>query len=218
MSAGNDNTRQQPDGPLAGGSPVLRRWVATSIALHACVLGALLIAVPPEFMPVVTPGDRNGHLIALTYSPGKSAPASTLETQRRLVAKPVPPRIATATTPTPVVPPIPPPSTVASASTDASIGADALGDGDTTLALVVVHPPPQPDLSQLPAGTRGDVIVDVVIDKTGRIAKFTMTRGLGHGVDETVIATIKQWTFQPATRNGVPVASEQELLFHYERG
>jgi protein TonB len=81
-----------------------------------------------------------------------------------------------------------------------------------------VHPPPHPDLTQLPSGTRGDVIVDVVIDKTGRIAKFTMTRGLGHGVDETVLATIKQWTFQPATRNGVPVSSEQELLFHYERG
>jgi len=73
-------------------------------------------------------------------------------------------------------------------------------------------------LSQLPKGTSGDVIVDVVIDKTGRIAKFTMTKGLGHGVDDTVLATIQQWTFQPATRNGQPVASEQELLFHYVRG
>ena len=50
---------------------------------------------------------------------------------------------------------------------DASSGVDALGDGDTTVALVVVHPHPQPDLSQLPPGTSGDVIVDVVIDKDG---------------------------------------------------
>lgn len=218
MSAGNDKTKQQPDGPLASGSPVLRRWVATSIALHACVLGALLFTMPPELMPVVTPGDHSGHLISLTYSPGTSAPTSTLQAQKRPAAKPVPPRTVAATVPTPVAPPIPPPAAVASTSTDAASGTDALGEGDTTLALVVVHPPPHPDLTQLPAGTRGDVIVDVVIDKTGRVAKFTMTRGLGHGVDETVLATIKQWTFQPATRNGVPVASEQELLFHYEGG
>jgi len=95
---------------------------------------------------------------------------------------------------------------------------DALGDGDTTVALLVAHPSPKPDLSQLPAGTSGDVIVDVVIDKDGRIAKYTMMRGLGHGIDQTVLATIQQWTFQPATRNGQPVASEQELLFHYVRG
>jgi protein TonB len=107
---------------------------------------------------------------------------------------------------------------VAATSTEAATGADALGDGDTTIALVVVHPPPHPDLTQLPAGAGGDVIVDVVIDETGRIAKFTMTHGLGHGIDETVLATIQQWTFQPATRNGIPVASEQELLFHYQRG
>jgi TonB family protein len=81
---------------------------------------------------------------------------------------------------------------------------DALGDGDTTVALVVVHPSPKPDLSQLPSGTSGDVIVDVVIDKDGKIAKYTMMRGLGHGVDQTVLATIQQWTFQPATRNGIP--------------
>ncbi len=218
MGSSMDKTTREPGGPLASGSPVLRRWVAASIVLHMSVLGALLVTMPPQLMPVVMPGDHNGHLISLTYSPGNSVPAATLEAQKRPAAKPVPPRAATATVPTPVAPPIPPPPTVASTSTDATSGADALGDGDTTLALVVVHPPPHPDLTQLPAGTRGDVIVDVVIDKTGRVAKFTMTRGLGHGVDETVLATIKQWTFQPATRNGVPVASEQELLFHYERG
>jgi protein TonB len=82
----------------------------------------------------------------------------------------------------------------------------------------VIHPSPTPDLSKLPSGTRGDVVVDVVIDKTGRIAKSSLARGLGHGVDETVLAVIQQWTFQPAKRNGVPVDSEQELLFHYEHG
>jgi protein TonB len=29
--------------------------------------------------------------------------------------------------------------------------------------------------------------------------------------------TIETWTFQPAMKDGKPVASEQQLLFHYER-
>lgn len=209
---------QKAGGLPAGGRPVLGRWVAASIALHGCVLGAMLFTMPPQLMPIEMPGDHSGHLISLTYSPGNSAPASTLQAQTRPAAKPFRARTVTAPVPAPITPPISPPAAAASSSIDAATGADALGDGDTTLALVVVHPSPHPDLTQLPSGTRGDVIVDVVIDKTGRIAKFTMTRGLGHGVDETVLAAIKQWTFQPATRNGVPVASEQELLFHYERG
>lgn len=214
MSARIDITPQQLGYPLSSGRSMLRRWVAASILLHLSVLGVLLFTRPPQLAPVELPGDRMGHLLMLTYSPGDGAPASTLQAQKRPAAKPTPEHIVTAPVPAPAAPP----AAAAATSMDAATGADSLGDGDTTLALVVVHPPPHPDLTQLPAGTRGDVIVDVVIDKTGRIAKFTMTRGLGHGVDETVLATIQQWTFQPATRDGVPVASEQELLFHYERG
>jgi protein TonB len=100
---------------------------------------------------------------------------------------------------------------------DSTPGNDALGEGDVNIALLAVFPTPHPDLSQLPHGTRGDVVLDVEIDETGRICQLKLARGLGHGVDESVIATVQQWSFHPATRNGKPVASEQELLFHYER-
>lgn len=100
---------------------------------------------------------------------------------------------------------------------DATPGNDALGTGDINIALLSVFPTPKPDLSQLPRGAKGDVVLDVVIDENGKIAKLTMERGVGHGVDESVIATVRNWEFHPATRNGKPVASEQELLFHFER-
>jgi protein TonB len=190
--------------------------MTASIAMHVCVLGALLYVRSPQLTPVERPGDATGHLLSLTYAPGFSAPAAKLQAPKAPPRKPTPP--SSVPTPTPAPPVVAAVATAATSSPDASSGVDALGDGDTTVALLVVHPHPQPDLSQLPAGTSGDVIVDVVIDKTGRIAKFTMTRGMGHGVDQTVLATIQQWTFQPATRNGIPVASEQELLFHYVRG
>ena len=217
MSAGSDNTALQQGGLISGGRPVLRRWIAASVALHLCVLGVLLYVRPPQIALVVPPGDRSGHLLQLTYWPGDGAPASTLRTPKRPSVKAAPAHTVTAPVPAPVATPAPTPAAAAT-SPDATTGDDALGDGDIKIALLVAHPSPQPDLTQLPSGTRGDVIVDVVIDKTGRIAKFTMTRGLGHGVDETVLAAIQKWTFQPATRNGIPVASEQELLFHYERG
>ena len=215
MGARTDKATQQPGGLLVGGRPTVSRWLTASVALHFSVLGVLLYARSPQLAPAALPGDSNGQLLSLTYSPGRSAPASTLQARKRAADPPAHVRAVSTPVPAPMPPSAP---AVASTSADAATGTDALGDGDTTLALVVAHPSPQPDLTQLPSGTRGDVVVDVVIDANGRIAKFTMTRGLGHGVDETVLAAIRQWTFQPATRNGIPVASEQELLFHYERG
>jgi protein TonB len=216
MDASGDKSAQQPGGPLVSGSPTLRRWTAASIAVHVCVLGTLLYVRSPQLAPVERPGDATGHLLSLTYAPGRSAPATKLQSEKAPLRKPNPAPSLPA--PTPAQPVVAAAATAATSSPNASSGVDALGDGDTTVALVVAHPSPKPDLSQLPSGTSGDVIVDVVIDKDGRIAKYTMMHGLGHGVDQTVLATIQQWTFQPATRNGVPVASEQELLFHYVRG
>jgi protein TonB len=216
MSGSVDKSTPQPGDPLAPASPTMRRWAIASFAVHACILGGLLYVRSPKLTPVERPGDATGHLMSLTYAPGMSAPAAKLESPK---APPRPPTPAsTLPTPTPAAPAVTAAATAATSSPDAASGVDALGDGNTTVALVVVHPSPRPDLSQLPSGTSGDVIVDVVIDKDGKIAKYTMMRGLGHGVDQTVLATIQQWTFQPATRDGHPVASEQELLFHYVRG
>jgi protein TonB len=189
------------------------RWLTASLGLHLAILSVFLFTRPPRLAAISMPGDRNGHRVLLTYDPGSSAASSDLKAEKRLPATPSTARAVSAPKPTPSAPA----TTTASTSTEAITGADGLGDGNLTIALELAHPYPHPDLTQLPSGTRGDVIVDVVIDSTGRVAKFTVTRGLGHGVDETVLATIQQWTFQPATRNGIPVASEQELLFHYER-
>jgi protein TonB len=61
------------------------------------------------------------------------------------------------------------------------------------------------------------VILDAVIDEHGKISDLKLMHGLGQPIDDVVIATVRQWSFAPATRNGVPIPSEQELHFHYER-
>ena len=101
---------------------------------------------------------------------------------------------------------------------DSASGADALGSGNISIALAKFFPRPKPDLSNLPSGTRGDVIVDVTIDESGRISDLKLVKGIEPTVDETVIATVRQWVFNPANRDGQPIASEQQILFHYEKG
>jgi protein TonB len=66
-----------------------------------------------------------------------------------------------------------------------------------------------PSLNSLP--------FDIVIDENGKVVDAQVDQGLGHGVDEAVLAVIETWTFYPATRADKPVASKQQLLFHFER-
>ncbi len=190
-----------------------------SALLHALVLVGILYRHAPWIAPMRLPGTAHGSRLELTYSPGH-APVRTSVRHPRSA-----PQIAAASTPQPsFTPPLVqavPPSNSASPSSaqpDAVAGADALGDGNVSIALAAFFPAPKPNLSVLTRGTSGDVILDVVIDSTGKIADIKITSGLGHGIDETVIATVQQWIFHPATKDGQPIASEQELRFHYERG
>ncbi|MES2392838.1 MAG: energy transducer TonB [Acidobacteriota bacterium] len=192
----------------------LSRWITLSLSVHAIVLTLVLYHHPDILRKSQLPGELTGHNLLLTFSPGESAPTAPPPTPKPQPS-PLPPLPALKPPPQPSTAP---PSRALSTTPPSTVGTDTFGDGDIKIATVLSHPHPTPDLASLPAGTRGDVIVDVVIDATGHIASFSLSRGLGHPVDDTVLATIQQWTFQPATRNGVPVTSEQELVFFYERG
>jgi len=98
-----------------------------------------------------------------------------------------------------------------------SVAGDPTGDKDVSVALANFYPPPNPDLSALPHGTRGDVLVSITIDETGKVIDGHVDQGLGHGVDEAVLAIVETWTFDPATKADKPIASVQQLLFHFER-
>jgi protein TonB len=40
-------------------------------------------------------------------------------------------------------------------------------------------------------------------------------KSLGESIDRVVLATVRQWSFSPATVNGRAITSEQEIHFHY---
>jgi len=193
------------------------KYVAGSALLHLLLLSVMLHQHAAEIAPIRLPGSEHGSNLLLTYLPGRAPIQSTAPNPKTQ------PKQATASTPLPTTPTrktstiSPNSQSPASAQPDSAAGADSLGSGNINIALASYFPPPKPDLSTLPRGTKGDVILDIVIDSAGKIADIKMTSGLGHGIDENVIATVQQWTFHPATKDGQPVASEQELHFHYEK-
>lgn len=69
--------------------------------------------------------------------------------------------------------------------------------------------------TELPSGVQGDVIVEITIDAQGVVIEEKLLQGLGHGVDERVIAVLHDWRFHPATRNGVAISSKHDVHFHF---
>jgi protein TonB len=70
--------------------------------------------------------------------------------------------------------------------------------------------------SELPGGIiQGDVIVEITIDAQGTVVDERLLQGLGHGLDDRVIAVLRDWRFHPATRNGVAIPSKHDVHFHF---
>jgi protein TonB len=59
--------------------------------------------------------------------------------------------------------------------------------------------------------------VDITIDAGGKVSDLTVLKTPGYGIESSVASTVRTWTFRPATKDGVAVASVQELLFHFVR-
>jgi periplasmic protein TonB len=205
------------DGMQPGEKASRRGWGGTawSMAIHALVLVACVGAMHRvvRIVPNRFPGTSEGVEFLTYYSPG-----STKLTQSDIQAKAVEKEKTASVTHTAKAMPTPDPVTAASTERGVgSSGESGLGDGNIVIALPKYFPHPAPSLTTLAKGAAGDVILHAVIDEHGRIAELTLMQGLGPAIDDAVIQTVNQWSFVPATKNGVPVASVQELHFHYER-
>lgn len=204
-----------------------------SIAAHGAVAGLVVLSLRMHPVQVFSlPGTDLGTRVELSYMPGR-APAPASHPQRKVKPKaisgpPISPsptvaKIAPDTVHLPPLPhltvteaaPSPNVSAPASAVPDSSSGSDSYGSGAIQIALTTYSPSPAPDLSALPRGVQGDVVVDVTIDPTGKVADLAVLHTLGYGIESSVIGTLKTWTFRPATKDGSPIASVQELHFHF---
>jgi len=93
---------------------------------------------------------------------------------------------------------------------------DGLASGDEVKpALPIAFQDLKIYRSELPSGIQGDVIVEITIDTQGAVVEERLLQGLGHGVDDRVIAVLRDWRFHPATRNGVAIPSKHDVHFHF---
>ena len=93
---------------------------------------------------------------------------------------------------------------------------DGPADGDEVKpALPDAFSDPHISRGEVPAGLQGDVVVEITIDAEGNVTETKLIQGLGHGIDERVIAAARAWHFHPATRNGMAILSKQDYRFHF---
>ncbi len=97
-------------------------------------------------------------------------------------------------------------------TTMAGNGADRQ-NADPAFPVFSPHPPVS-DRSLLPSSNQ-EVVVDVKVSATGDVLEATLVKGIGNGLDQIVLDTVKSWRFHPATINGNPVATEAELVFPF---
>lgn len=108
------------------------------------------------------------------------------------------------------------PSTSAEAGSELGSAYDGPTTGEEVKpALPVTFQDLRIPRSELPSGVQGDVIVEITIDAAGSVVEERLLQGLGHGVDERVIAVLRDWHFRPATRNGVAIPSKHDVHFHF---
>lgn len=198
---------------VEGDTDHIRPTIA-AVTVHAIVIVLIFLVhgAAKNVYPYRLPGTKIGQSTLLVYRPGSRITSDAGAIMRHEQNRPIP-ALTTKNVQDQAAP---------SASAKAEKGQEdsalsGKGEGDVTIAMGKVFPRPQPDLSALAHGRGGNVIMDVVISETGKISEVRLVQGIEPTIDQFVMEKVRGWIFEPATRNGVAVASEQELIFRYER-
>jgi len=84
-------------------------------------------------------------------------------------------------------------------------------DKDVLRPIAKYFPEPEMSAEARKARYQGTAVVRIVIDKNGLVSRISVERVLGMGLDAQAVSAIKKWRFQPATREGQPVAVEMTI-------
>jgi len=217
-----------------------RKVLGASLALHCLLFAWLLHSTEPQLInPTSVALGRNGRVLAQIYWPTQSPDDSATSSSDRATevyrhqrvghdkllwkrtSKP-----AKLPSPKSVLPP-------SGVEDDAKIATlSQLGHGATAghpygtvpggpvygdeirPALPVSTADPVAFPWELPE-SEGRVVVEIVIDERGEIVRKTVLESMGSKLDQKVLAALENWRFQPATHNGVAIASKQDAIFHF---
>lgn len=205
-----------------------KRWdlaLLLSFAVHCVVVFLISYRVAPVF---VMPSDV---ALGTPGSSGSITYLAPLGAEREVVVPEKPSvRLHAAALKTPVVPrPSPLIHENDNSAVDATFETTAKGGSlygarmagapltghEVIPALPQVFPDPAVSRADLPPGVEGDVVVEVTIDERGNVVELKLVRGIGYGIEDRVLATLRQWRFRPASKDGVTIASQHIVTFHY---
>ncbi|GGG94762.1 energy transducer TonB [Silvibacterium dinghuense] len=195
---------------------------ALSLLTHVLVLLVILYAARPVWKPQ-TVRTRGGHATVLYWNAGVGIGAAQQHTTSKTVVSPARQASRKNLLQAQAKPALATPSATKTGELQAaSAGASQThtqfigngeSDADATPAWPTFSPnPPVGDRSLLPANET-NIVVDVNVSADGLVLDEKLIRGLGNGLDQSVLDTVRSWRFHPATRNGAPVASISELVF-----
>jgi outer membrane biosynthesis protein TonB len=218
-----------------------QRWLRIgSLALHALLLAWLLHTPDPQLLTASSVASgQNGKSITRLYWPSKSSDDSTQSSPDRATERyrhqrlshdklvwkfpQQPPKLAL------------PQNTLASTNAEDSSKAQtlsALGHGaqagatygtlsngaffgnEIRPALPIATSDPTVYPWQLP-DSAGNEVIEITIDERGEIVRKTVLQSLGPDIDSRCLAALENWRFQPATKNGAPIASKQDAIFPF---
>ena len=87
--------------------------------------------------------------------------------------------------------------------------------GDIQHPRKIEAPPPQYTNVAKDEGLQGTVILQALINEQGVVEEVEVLKGLSLGLTEQAMEALRQWTFEPATLDGEPVAVFYNLTFNF---
>ncbi|MGA2690499.1 MAG: energy transducer TonB [Candidatus Korobacteraceae bacterium] len=199
--------------------------ILLSFAIQLALLLALLYSAAPTF---VTPSDvdfgisHSSGSRSIVYlapvGPEQSKPPANeprLTLRSSLPAKPKPPKAEPKRGQSAASADNAPEETARGGSPFGRAPGSPLTGDEVIPAFPDVYPDPPVARGELPAGVQGDVIVEVTIDSRGDVIETKLLQGIGYGVEQKVLQVLQRWHFHPAMRDGVTIASQHIVHFHY---
>jgi len=89
---------------------------------------------------------------------------------------------------------------------------------DVTPPRAIDRPNPEYSEQARAAGLQGTCVLLLVVGAGGKPRDITVVRRLGMGLDEKAVEAIRAWTFEPARKEGVPVAAKIHVEVSFRLG
>jgi TonB family protein len=89
------------------------------------------------------------------------------------------------------------------------------GQQGVTLPKVLSETKPSYTAEAREAGIQGTVTIEAVVRTSGRVGDARVTKPLGSGLDAEAIKTIRQWRFEPGTKDGKAVPTKITLEMNF---